>query len=268
MKKLFLSLLLISNIGFAKNWTTEKTFAVDFSHTDINPNDVKVTYEYWCNYKFKFLDIIEGRMSEGTKSCGEKKYDLKIVDGKITLPAIIQFDHRKADTLSRYGMQIKFDWNGRNLLWVSTGADFIPGFFAAKYDLRFEKFQMTDLEVTFNGINLIESPEFNGEKTQVTTYFSVKHNETAHYFIDTDLTRSFKWYLTPYSHINRNDRSKLGKISLAPTYHAFLNDESVEVYLDVYAKDKADQFVTAEHILIPLTQEAIDQIKSVEIKRK
>lgn len=268
MKTFFLSLLLLSNMSFAKDWTNEKTFAVDFSHTDINPKDVKVTFEYWCNYKYKFLDIIEGRMSEGTKSCGKVLKELKIVDGKLTLPKISQFDHRKADDLTRYGMQVKLDWNGRNLIWISTGAEFIPTFYNSPYDLRFEKFQMTDVEITYNGINLIEHPEFNGEKTPVTTYFSVKRNDVPHYMIDTDLSRSFKWYLTSYEHINRNDRTKLGKVSLEPRYHAILNNENVEVYFEVYAKDKNDQFVTAETMIIPLTQESIDQYKSVEIKRK
>lgn len=269
MKTFFLALIIISNMSFAKDWTGQKTIAVDFSHTDISTKDVKVTFEFWCNYKYKFIDIIEGRISEGTKSCGEKKLDLKIIDGKIILPAITQFEHRKADLLERYGMQVKLDWNGRNLLWLSAGQNGIVDFYNRPFDLNFEKFELVDLEVKYNGINLIESPEFNGKDTPVTTYFYVKKNlEDFKYILDTDFTRSFKWYLTPYTFINKNDLTKLGKISIAAHYHAFINGKSSDVTVDVYAKDKNDQFVVAEKIVIPLTQESIDQLKSVDIKRK
>ncbi len=268
MKKILVLLCLISTSTFAKNWTETKTLAVDFSNTDIKPEDVKVTFDYHCSYKKKYIDIIEGRIGETSKSCGDKTIDLKIVDGKLTLPSIEQFSHSKADTIERYVMQFKLDWKGRNLIWVSAGQNSILNFYNESFDLSFEKFQLKDLEVTFNGINIIDSPEFNGAKTEVTTYFYVKKLAIDYYLIDTDFTRSFKWYLTTFSEINKNDPTKLGKISIMPHYHAFINKQVADVNVTVYAKDKNDQFVSAEKIEFPLTQESIDQFKSVEIKRK
>jgi len=242
---------------------------IDFSKTEINSQDVKVTFEYYCNYKKKFIDIIEGRIGETTKSCGEKTLELKIVNGILTLPPIEKFHHPKADLIERYGMQVKLDWKGRNLIWISSGQEKIIDFYNRPFDLSFEKFGLKDLEVTFEGVNLVDSPEFNGPNTQVTTYFYVnKDYNDYRYIIDTDFTRSFKWYLTPYTTINQNDLSNLGKISIQPRYHALLNGKAIDVTLDVYAKDKFDKFVTAEKIVLPLSQAAIDKIKTVEINSK
>jgi hypothetical protein len=265
-KLIFSSLLLASfSTAFAGGFTTSKTMEVNFSETDINPKDVKVTFQYWCSYKKKFLDIIEGRIGERTVSCGDAKFDLKIVDNKLVIPGVEKFNTSKGDDLNRYGMQIKLDYQGRNLIWISSlQSERIQNFYKRDFNLTFKKFELNDLEVSYKGLNLVNAPEFNGAATEVTTYFYVKGGKDFD-IIDTDFTRSFKWYLTPYSHINKDDLSKLGKISLKPVYHAFINNEVQELNVEVYSKNKDDKFVVAPKIEIPFTQEALDNLKEVEL---
>jgi len=254
--------LAVANAG---SFTSNKTMKLDFSQTDIDTSKVKITYEYYCNYTKKFLDILEGRIGERTVSCGKSSSDLQISNGQLIVPGIEQFKSAKGDDLNRYGMQIKIDYNGVNLIWISAvQKESIEKFFKKDFNLTFKKFELNDLEVTFKGLNLINAPEFDGEKTPVTTYFYLKGGKDQN-ILDTDFTRSFKWYLTPYSYINQGDISKMGKISIAPHYHAFLNNEEANLLLQVYAKDKEDKFVSANDITLPFTQEAISNLKEVEL---
>lgn len=249
----------------AASFTPNKTMNLDFSKSDIDVSKVKITYEYFCSYKKKYIDIIEGRIGERTVSCGEKKFSLSATDGQIVLPGVEQFEHAKGNDLNRYGLQIKIDYNGTNLIWITAGQkDGIEKFFKRVFNLTFKKFELNDLEVTYKGLNLINAPEFNGEKTPVTTYFYIKGSKDQN-ILDTDFTRSFKWYLTPYTHINKDDVSKMGKISLTPRYHAFINDEELNLHVEVYAKNKEDKFVVATPTVIPFTQEALSNLKEIEL---
>lgn len=249
----------------AATFTPNKTVKLDFTKTDIEISKVKITYDYFCSYKKKYIDIINGRIGERTVSCGEKKFGLAITNGQIVLPGIEQFEHAKGDDLNRYGLQIKIDYNGTNLIWISAAQkEGIENFFAREYNLTFRKFELKDLEVTYKGLNLLHAPEFNGEKTPVTTFFYIKGGRDSS-FVDTDFVRSFKWYLAPFTRINEDDISKMGKISIKPHYHAFINDEELKLIVDVWAKNKEDKFVTAKKFEIPFTQEALSDLKEVEL---
>lgn len=269
--KLVLFSVLVSFLGFSSNveankWTNDKVMKIDFSMTDINPNEVEITYFYQCNYSKKFLDIIEGRVGERTVSCGEKRSLLKVKNGEIVLSGVEQFSKSsKSKELNNYTLHLQMMYKGK-ILYTDNAfkEDGIKAFMNKVQNLTFKKFEVKDLVVTFEGINLVDHPEFNGKDTPVTTYFYVK-NAIGNWDPDTNFRISFKWYQTPYSYINRNDMSRLGHISIAPAYHAFINDEERELYLDVYAKNKEGKFVVADKIVIPFTQEAIDSIKSVEL---
>lgn len=255
-----------SNQVLAKKWTNDKAMKIDFSQTDINPKDVEISYSYECTYRKKVIDIIEGRIGERTVSCGEKKSNLQVKNGEIVLSGVEEFSkNSKSKDLNLYTLHLKMMYKG-NILYTDNAFKEagIKTFMNKVQNLTFKKFEVKDLVVTYQGINLVDHPEFKGKETEVTTYFYVK-NAIGNGDPDTNFRISFKWYLTPYSHINRNDMSRLGHISIAPAYHAFINDEERELSIDVYAKNKDDKFVVADKIVIPFTQEAIDNMKSVEL---
>lgn len=255
-----------SHSVFANKWTNDKVMKIDFSQTDINSKEVEITYFYQCTYTKKFIDIIEGRIGERTVSCGEKETKLQVKNGEIVLSGVEQFSkNSKGKDRNLYSLSLRMMYKG-NILYSDNAAseNGIRAFMNKEQNLTFKKFEVKDLVVTYQGINLVDHPEFKGKETPVTTYFYVK-NALGSGDPDTNFRISFKWYLTPYSHINRNDMSRLGHISLAPAYHAFVNDEERELYIDIYAKNKDDKFVVTDKIIIPFTQEAIDSVKQVEL---
>lgn len=255
-----------SSTALAGKWTNDQVIKMDFSATDINPNEVDIRFYVNCNYNKKYIDIIEGRIGERTVSCGSREEKLKVTNGEIVIRGVEHFNkNSKSKDLSLYSLGIQMRHKGNILFDVYAFQEAgIKTFMNNPYNLTFKQFELKDLEITYQGINLIDHPDFSGKETPVTTYFYVKDSLKKN-APDTNFRISFKWFYTPYSHINRNDMSKLGKISIAKAYHAFVNDEVGELQVDVGAKNKENQFVGRELITIPFTQEAIDSLKVVEL---